>query len=70
MSGGDYSIHLFIERGKNFIGDADKTSINALFKASVCGAECFSKVEKNVALKNEKGCFFGQHLYLDLRGVS
>lgn len=31
MSGGDYSIHIFIERGKNFIGDPDKTSIKALF---------------------------------------
>lgn len=70
MPPGDYSIHIFIERGKNFIGDTGKTSINALFQCNACGSEAFSSVEKNVALRNEKGCFFGHHVYLEPRGLS
>ena len=70
MKGGDYQIHIFLERGKNFKGDDAVESIDAMFQIETCGLTVYSKVEKGCPLRNEKGTHFGEHIFIEPHGLS
>ena len=37
MKGGDYMIHVLIQKAKNFKPDPEKPAVDAMFQVSTCG---------------------------------
>jgi hypothetical protein len=70
MQGGDYMIHVFIIKGKNFIDASQKENIDAMFHVKTCGKQEYSKHKANTATKNENGTYWGEHLFFEPKHMS
>ena len=67
MLGGDYMIHVFIIRGKNFKDGEGAQTINAMFQVKTCGKQEFSESKADCATDNDNGVYWGEHLFFDAR---
>lgn len=67
MQGGDYMIHVFIMKGKNFKDNEGAQTINAMFQVKTCGKQEFTESKADCATDDDNGTYWGEHLFFDAR---
>mgnify|MGYP002630424958 CR=1 FL=1 len=70
MVAGDYMIHVFLQKGKNFKTDDDKDTIDAICQIDTCSQIKYSEVHKGCTLNNSKGQYFGEHFFIEAKKMS
>ena len=63
---GDYMVHVFIERGKEFVGEGSLT-VDPMVKVSCLGQTMYSTNKKDITLDADVN--WQEHIFLDIKNI-
>ena len=74
MKPGDYMVHVYLQKGKNFTLDEmdaeGAKSFNALVQVSSSGKSEFSKCLSDSKIESNSPLFWGEHFFFEPRNMS
>ena len=70
MKPGDYMIHVYLQKGKNFRIEGEATTLNALIAVSSGGTTNYSNCKSACPVASDQEDYWGEHFFFEPRGVT